>query len=91
VKQRPAAKNRRVNEWLAQVRDALADAAGVPTAELELDDATTRELLDLARIAAHVGGERTNAPLLCYLIGRASTRATVDVLAEAVRSAARTP
>jgi hypothetical protein len=80
-----------VDEWLAQARDAVAYAAGIPPDELQLDDATTRELLDLARIAAHTSGERTNAPLLAYLLGRASTRASFDELADAVRSAARTP
>ena len=80
-----------MDEWLAQARDAIADAAGIAPDELELDEATTRELLDLARIAAHTSGERTNAPLLAYLLGRASTRADFDELAESVRSAARTP
>jgi uncharacterized protein DUF6457 len=80
-----------VDEWLAQARDAVAYAAGVPPDELQLDDATTRKLLDLARIAAHTSGERTNAPLLAYLLGRASTRADFDELADAVRNAAGTP
>ena len=74
-----------MDQWLAQARDALAQAAGVGREELELspDDAAT--LLDLARIAAHDSGERTNAPLLCYLVGRAEGKATLDELAEAVR------
>jgi hypothetical protein len=42
-------------------------------------------LLDLARIAAHDSGARTNAPLLCYLVGRAQSRADLDTLADAVR------
>jgi hypothetical protein len=50
---------------------------------LSEEDADT--LLDLARIAAHVSGERTNAPLLCYLIGRAQGGRPLDELAEAVR------
>ena len=32
------------------------------------------ELLELARVAAHASGERTNAPLLCYLVGLAHGR-----------------
>ena len=75
-----------MDAWLTQARDALAAAAGVPASELELSDDDVRELLDLARIAAHDSGERTNAPLLCYLIGRAQGRASLDALAEAVRS-----
>jgi hypothetical protein len=36
-------------------------------------------------VAAHESGERTNAPLLCYLVGRAQNGASLDDLAEAVR------
>jgi hypothetical protein len=75
-----------MDTWLAQARDALAAEAGLDSAELELSDADTDTLLDLARIAAHVSGERTNAPLLCYLVGRAQGTHTLDELAQAVRS-----
>jgi hypothetical protein len=75
-----------VDAWLSQARDALADAAGVPRETLELDDAAVRTLLDLARIAAHDSGDRTNAPLLCYLVGRAESGADLETLAAAVRS-----
>ena len=76
-----------MDAWLTQARDALAAAAGVPASELELSDDDVRELLELARIAAHDSGERTNAPLLCYLVGLAAARggASVDELAAAVR------
>ena len=75
-----------MDAWLTQARDALAAAAGVPASELELSDDDIRELLDLARVAAHDSGERTNAPLLCYLVGRARRDQPLDVLADAVRS-----
>jgi hypothetical protein len=75
-----------VDAWLTGARDALAEAASISPEELELDAAEERTLLDLARIAAHVSGERTNAPLLCYLVGRAQGDATLDELAAAVRS-----
>jgi hypothetical protein len=71
--------------WLTEARDALARAAGVRAEELELSDADAATLLELARIAAHDSGERTNAPLLCYLVGRAQGAADLDDLAEAVR------
>jgi hypothetical protein len=74
-----------MDEWLTDARDALAEAAGVRPEELELDDEQVRTLLDLARIAAHESGERTNAPLLCYLVGRAQGGADLDTLADAVR------
>ena len=72
--------------WLSQMRDALAAASGIDRATLELEDESAATLLDLARIAAHESGERTNAPLLCYLVGRAEGAASLDELAEAVRA-----
>ena len=66
-------------------RNALASAAGLPPEELELDEHSVETLLDLARIAAHESGERTNAPLLCYLVGRARGDADLGKLADAVR------
>jgi hypothetical protein len=76
--------------WLNEARDRLAETAGIPPGELELSEDDARELLDLARIAAHDSGERTNAPLLCYLVGRAQGGlaqggADLQTLADAVR------
>jgi hypothetical protein len=75
-----------VDAWLRDARDAVAAAAGAPGSELDLSDEDAATLLELARIAAHDSGERTNAPLLCYLVGRARGGASLDVLADAVRS-----
>jgi hypothetical protein len=74
-----------MDEWLTNVRDAVAEAAGIPAHELELDHDAEVTLLDLARIAAHESGERTNAPLLCYLIGRAERAVALGELATAIR------
>lgn len=74
-----------MNEWLARHADALAQASGVERGSLELDEAQIEALLDLAGYAAHDSGARTNAPLLCYLLGRAQAGASFDELAEAVR------
>ncbi|HYZ77193.1 MAG TPA: DUF6457 domain-containing protein [Gaiellaceae bacterium] len=74
-----------MDAWLTEARDVLADAAGVPRERLELSDGDVSTLLDLARIAAHESGERTNAPLLCYLVGRAQGDADLDELADALR------
>ena len=74
-----------MDDWLTSARDALAQASGVPPSELEIGEEDARTLLDLARIAAHVSGDRTNAPLLCYLVGRAQGGASIDELAAAVR------
>jgi hypothetical protein len=74
-----------VDDWLTRARDALASEAGVDPATLELSREASSILLDLARIAAHDSGERINAPLLCYLVGRAQGSRGLDELAEAVR------
>jgi uncharacterized protein DUF6457 len=75
-----------MDAWLSGAREAVAAAAGLPPAELELSDDDAATLLDLARIAAHESGERTNAPLLCYLVGRAQrVGIDLDTLADAVR------
>jgi Domain of unknown function (DUF6457) len=68
-----------VNEWLAR----RAAAIGVD----DLSEEDQRTLLDLARIAAHASGDRTTAPLLCYLLGVAhGDGKSLDELAEIVRS-----
>ena len=63
-----------MDEWLRQARDKLAAATGEDASAYELSREEADELLELARIAAHESGERTNAPLLCYLVGLARGR-----------------
>jgi hypothetical protein len=76
-----------VNEWLSQRADALAAEAGVSRDLLELSPADIERLLDLAGFAAHDSGTRTNAPLLCYLIGLSHGAAKgLDELDRIVRS-----
>ena len=77
-----------MDAWLTDVRNAIADATGIPAAELEIGEDEAGELLNLARIAAHDSGERTNAPLLTYLAGVAVGRgAELDRVAAAATSA----
>jgi hypothetical protein len=67
-----------VDPWLQAARDKIAP-------EIELSATEMRTLLDLARVAAHDSGERTNAPLLCYLLGVAVGRgAELGELADAL-------
>ena len=63
-----------MHEWLEQARANLAGAVESSPADYELTQADVEELLELARIAAHESGERTNAPLVCYLLGLAQGR-----------------
>jgi hypothetical protein len=60
--------------WLEEARAKLADAVGEDASAYDLSRAEMDELLELARVAAHESGERTNAPLLCYLVGLAHGR-----------------
>jgi hypothetical protein len=76
-----------MNEWLSSRADALAKRGGVERAALELTEQEIEGLLELAGYAAHTSGARTNAPLLCYLVGLARAGgASLDELDETVRS-----
>jgi hypothetical protein len=74
-----------VHEWLEQAVGRLAAGAGDDASVYALSDHEQRALLELARVAAHESGERTNAPLLCYLVGRLQGGRGLDELAEAIR------
>jgi Domain of unknown function (DUF6457) len=67
-----------MDTWLRTATDAIGGG------DLSEDDIS--ELLDIARIAAHKSGDRTNAPLICYLIGRAQGERPLAELLEAIRS-----
>ena len=56
-----------MSDWLETARRVLSEALGAPLDALSQNE--IEELLDLARVAAHDSGVRTNAPLVCYLIG----------------------
>ena len=60
--------------WLEEARGKLASEVGDEPSSYDLSRSQVEELLELARIAAHESGERTNAPLLCYLVGLAHGR-----------------
>jgi hypothetical protein len=75
-----------MSAWLDDVQAAIAREAGFDPAELDLDADATETILDVARVAAHDSGARTNAPLVCYLLGLAhSSGASLEGLADAVR------
>jgi len=85
---RPRRRLIAMDAWLTDVRNAIADATGIPAADLEIGEDEAGELLNLARIAAHDSGERTNAPLLTYLAGVAVGRgAELDRVVAAATSA----
>ena len=73
-------------DWITETTLRLSSAAGLDPATLLVDATDAEQLLDLAGFAAHESGERTNAPLLCYVLGRAVAQgAALDDLDRAVR------
>ncbi len=55
--------------WIDDVTDQIAPLTDVDPHELRMSPDLKREILDVARIAAHESGERINAPFLCYVLG----------------------
>lgn len=76
-----------MTEWLEKARSALEAESGAKLPALSQPEID--ELLDLARIAAHESGDRTNAPLVCYLLGRAQGSVDHSSLSELVEAVVR--
>ena len=75
--------------WIDEMTDRIATAHGLSPDALRLAPGDAEELLDLAGIAAHSTGERTNAPLLCHVLGRARALGVdLEALAATVRGTA---
>ena len=67
-----------MDDWLKRVAAAIGS-------DEELSAADADALLEIARIAAHESGDRRNAPLLAYLIGRSRGDRPIAEIIEAVR------
>lgn len=80
-----------MHEWLEAARDRIAAATGEDAVALELSPDQADAVLELARIAAHESGERTNAPLVCYLAGLAAGRRGLAVEDVVDAASGRTP
>ena len=75
--------------WISDMTTRIADATDIPVALLAIESDDADLLLRLAGIAAHESGDRTNAPLLCHVLGRAVARgAPLDELANIVEGLA---
>ncbi len=70
-------------DWLEQARGRL-ERQLPESGDLSLSPADIDALLELAREAAHRSGERTNAPLVSYLVGVAAARAPGAPLREVI-------
>ena len=71
-------------EWLDQAAQRLCSGVNDDPALYRFGSGEVDEILDLARVAAHDGGHKTNAPLLSYLVGLARGRHPELGLAEAI-------
>lgn len=76
-----------MHEWLETARATLEERAAGDLPALSQPEID--ELLDLARVAAHESGDRTNAPLVCYLVGMARTQGDGRPLSELVDAVVR--
>jgi hypothetical protein len=75
--------------WIDDITERIAATHGLAPDALRLTPGDAETLLDLAGIAAHSTGERTNAPLLCHVLGRARALGVdLDALAATVRATA---
>jgi len=68
-----------MDAWLTAKAEKLAADAGVSEAHLNPTPDDITAILDLARRAAHESGDRTNAPVLCYLLGLAAGSSGSDL------------
>jgi hypothetical protein len=80
-----------LDAWLSEARDAVAGEAGITPGMLDLNQAAVDQLLELARLAAHESGDRRNAPLLCYLVGRAGEGVNLDSLVNRIERVSAGP
>jgi hypothetical protein len=68
-----------VDAWLQQAAKRLARRAHIAADQLQISDEEIESLLEDAGHAPHESGSRTNAPLYCYLLGKASSLSGIDV------------
>ena len=75
-------------QWINDLTNQIADAHGLDPQSISVSESESELLLELAGIAAHTSGARTNAPLLCHVLGRARSQGiSLEALSETVRNA----
>jgi hypothetical protein len=63
-----------VYEWLEAASLRLSEGVDDDPGLYRFTDKQINDLLDFAGVAARTSGHKTNAPLLCYLVGLARGR-----------------
>ena len=77
-------------DWLEAAQRRL-EAEIETSGDLSLSPADIEALLELAREAAHTSGDRTNAPLVAYLVGLTHGRSAQVELRQLVATALGRP
>ncbi|MEI6571075.1 MAG: hypothetical protein WCO36_06565 [Actinomycetes bacterium] len=74
--------------WIDDLTNQIAEAHGLDPQSISVSESEAEVLLELAGLAAHSSGARTNAPLLCHVLGRARSQGvSLEALSETVRAA----
>jgi len=74
--------------WISEMSSRLAAATGLDAGALGVSETDADTLLRLAAVAAHETGDRTNAPILCHVLGRAvALGAPLEDLARVIEGA----
>jgi hypothetical protein len=68
-----------MDAWLTAAADKLTESFGVSRDRLEIQPYDEQALLTVARVASHQSGARTNAPLLCYMLGFTAAQVGIDI------------
>jgi len=74
--------------WISEMSSRLAAATSLDAGALAVSETDADTLLRLAAVAAHETGDRTNAPILCHVLGRAvALGAPLEDLARVIETA----
>lgn len=75
-------------QWINDLTNQIAKEHSLDLQSISVSESEAEVLLDLAGLAAHSSGARTNAPLLCHVLGRARSQGvSLKALSETVRAA----
>ncbi len=77
-------------QWIDQITKQIAEAHSLNQESISVTESEAEVLLELAGLAAHSSGARTNAPLLCHVLGRARSQGiSLEALRETVQAAVK--
>lgn len=75
-------------QWINDLTNQIAKEHSLDLQSISVSESEAEVLLELAGLAAHSSGARTNAPLLCHVLGRARSQGvSLEALSETIRTA----